>query len=75
VFQTEVWLDGKKIESPALPTEFTTRRLEVCWKYPLAKGKHSVRVKVLNPDERYDIRGLAYIVFSDAPAKDAFLMP
>ena len=69
-FQTEVWLDGKKIGSPDLPTDFTTRRLEVAWKYPLPKGKHSVRVKVLNPDDRYEIRGLAYIVYSDAPAKD-----
>lgn len=69
IFQTEVWLDGKKIESPALPTDFTTRRLELTWKYPLPKGKHSVRVKILNPDDRYEIRALAYIVFSDAPAK------
>jgi len=75
VFQTEVWLDGKKIETPALPTDFTTRRLEMCWKYPLPKGKHEVRVKVLNPDDRYDIKGLAYIVFSDAPAKDPFVQP
>jgi acetyl esterase/lipase len=70
IFQTEVWLDGKKIGSPDLPTDFTTRRLEVAWKYPLPKGKHSVRVKVLNPDDRYEIRGLAYIVYSDAPARD-----
>ncbi len=75
VFQTDVWLDGKKIESPVLPTDFTTRRLELTWKYPLPKGKHSVRVKVLNPDEKYEIRGLAYIVFSDAPAKDPFVLP
>ncbi|HEY4207500.1 MAG TPA: ADP-ribosylglycohydrolase family protein [Puia sp.] len=73
VFRTEVWLDGKKIESPDLPTDFTTRRLELTWKYPLPKGKHSVMMKVLNPDDRYEIRGLAYIVFSDAPAKDPFL--
>ncbi|HVW60990.1 MAG TPA: ADP-ribosylglycohydrolase family protein [Puia sp.] len=72
VFRTEVWLDGKKIESLALPTDFTTRRLELTWKYPLPKGKHTVQVKVLNPDDRYEIRGLAYIVFSDAPAKDPF---
>lgn len=75
VYQAEVWLDGKKIESPALPTDFTTRRLELTWKYPLPKGKHSVRVKLLNPDEKYEIRELSYIVFSDAPAKDPFAQP
>jgi len=75
VFQTEVWLDGQKIESPALPTDFTTRRLEICWKYPLPKGKHTVQVKILNPDNRYEFRGVEYIVFSDKPAQDPFVQP
>lgn len=70
VFKTEVYLDGTKIESPELPTDFTTRRLEVSWKYPLPKGKHSVRVKILNPDSRYPFRNLEYIVFSDQPISD-----
>jgi hypothetical protein len=69
-FQTEVYLDGKKIESPTLPTDFTTRRLEMTWKYPLAKGKHNVVVKILNPNNRYEIRNLEYIVFSDKPFKN-----
>ena len=69
-FQTEVYLDGKKIESPRLPTDFTTRRLEVSWKYPLPKGRHNVLVKILNPDRRYEIRNLEYIVFSDEPHHD-----
>jgi hypothetical protein len=70
VFKTEVYLDGKKIESPELPTDFTTRRLEITWKYPLPKGKHSVLVKILNPDDRYPFRNLEYIVFSDQPVSD-----
>jgi hypothetical protein len=73
VFKTEVYLDGQKIESPALPTDFTTRRQEMSWKYPLPKGKHTVQVKILNPDNRYDIRNLEYIIFSDQPAHDPFL--
>ncbi|MBS1562735.1 MAG: hypothetical protein JST39_00045 [Bacteroidetes bacterium] len=75
VFRTEVWLDGQKRESPSLPTDFTTRRLEVSWKYPLPKGKHTVQVKILNPDNRYEIRGLAYIVFSDKPVHDPLAQP
>jgi len=66
-FKTDVLLDGKKLESPVLPTDFTTRRLEVSWKYPLPKGRHKVVVKILNPDDRYEIRNLEYIVFSDKP--------
>jgi len=75
VFQTEVYLDGKKIESPALPTDYTIRRLEVSWKYPLQRGKHTVLVKILNTDDRYDIRNLEYIVFSDKPVKRSLLQP
>jgi hypothetical protein len=66
-FRTDVQLDGKKLESPVLPTDFTTRRLEVSWKYPLPNGRHKVVVKILNPDDRYEIRNLEYIVFSDKP--------
>jgi len=40
------------------------------WKYPMQKGKHKVVVKVLNPDSRYEIRNLEYIVFSDQPIAD-----
>jgi hypothetical protein len=72
-FKTEVYLDGKILESPTLPTDFTTRRLEVSWKYPLNKGKHTVLVKILNPDDRYDIRNIEYIVFSDKPATTSLL--
>lgn len=75
VFKTEVYLDGKMLETPTLPTDFTIRRLEITWKYPLPKGKHTVLVKILNPDERYDIRNLEYIVFSDKPSNYSLLRP
>ena len=74
-FKTEVYLDGKGLESPVLPTDFTTRRLEVSWKYPLPKGKHTVLVKILNPDDRYEIRNLEYIVFSDKPVSHSLRQP
>jgi hypothetical protein len=74
-FKTEVYLDGQKLESPTLPTDFTTRRLEVSWKYPLAKGKHTVLVKILNPDDRYEIRNVEYIVMSDQPAQQSLSGP
>lgn len=65
VFNTELYVDDKLIESPKLPTSFTTRRYEICWKYDLPKGKHKVLLKILNPsiEEKFD----AYeaIVYSD----------
>jgi hypothetical protein len=74
-FKTDVYLDGEKLESPTLPTDFTTRRLEVSWKYPLTNGKHTVLVKILNPDERYEIRNVEYIVLSDRPAQQSLSEP
>lgn len=73
-FQAEVYVDGQKIESPRLPTDFTTRRLELTWKYPLPKGKHTVLVKIANPDNRYEFRNLEYIVFADRPYQDPLTM-
>ena len=69
VLQTEVYLDGQKMESPKLPARFTTRRLEVSWKYPLPKAKHTVEIKVLNPDSRYGLKNLECISFSDQPVQ------
>jgi len=69
VFEAELYLDGKKIETAKLPTDFTTRRLELFWKYPLPKGKHTVKITILNPNKNYYVRGISYVVFSDKPAK------
>jgi len=67
VLQTELYVDGKVIEKPVLPANFTTRRYEVCWKYQLPKGKHIVRLKLLNPLKDHGIKGAEAIVYSDQP--------
>lgn len=65
VFETELYVDGKVVEKPRLPVNFTTRRYEVAWKYQLPKGKHSVKLKILNPSKDFTIRGVEAIVYSD----------
>lgn len=65
VFNTELYLDGKLIESPRLPVSYTTRRYEIAWKYQIPKGKHLVRFKILNPTEEYKIRITQAIIYSD----------
>ena len=67
VFNVEVYLDGKLIESPRLPVSFTTRKTDLAWKYQLPKGKHSVRMKILNPSKDYSIRASQAIIYSDKP--------
>ncbi|MBC7851658.1 MAG: ADP-ribosylglycohydrolase family protein [Chitinophagaceae bacterium] len=66
VFRTELWLDGKLIESPLLPASFTTRRYELCWKYGLPKGKHNVELRILNPVQGENVKASEAIIYSDA---------
>lgn len=62
----EVYLDNKLLETVDLPTNFTTRRTEITWRYNLKKGTHDVRLKLLNPKKGYHI-GLNYaIIYNDA---------
>jgi hypothetical protein len=53
------------IESPALPASYTTRRYELCWKYDLPKGKHTVRLKILNPSKEEEFNSSEAIIYSD----------
>ncbi|MDP4214105.1 MAG: ADP-ribosylglycohydrolase family protein, partial [Bacteroidota bacterium] len=70
IFEAAVYIDGALVETTKLPTNFTTRRYELFWKYPLTNKKHSVKIKVLNPDDRYRLNAEDYIVFSDKPANE-----
>ena len=65
VFKTELYVDGKLVESPDLPVSFTTRRHELCWRYQLPKGKHTVNFKILNPSKEHEIRLGDAIIYSD----------
>lgn len=67
VFNTELYLDGKLIESPKLPVSFTTRRYDIAWKYAIPKGKHSVKLKILNPSQTEKVRVADAIIYSDKP--------
>lgn len=67
VFDTELYVDGKVIEKAKLPVDFTTRRYELTWKYQLPKGKHSVRLKILNPSKDHELRWVEAIVYADKP--------
>ncbi|MDO3625646.1 ADP-ribosylglycohydrolase family protein [Mucilaginibacter sp. BT774] len=64
-FEVEVMIDGEKAETAKLPTNYTTRRQEICWKYRLANKKHSVNVKVLNPSKDYTLNSSEYLVYGN----------
>ncbi len=65
VFNTELYVDDKLVESPKLPASYTTRRYELCWKYDLPKGKHTVRLKILNPSKDEEFNSSEAIIYSD----------
>lgn len=65
VIEMEVYVDGSKVETARLPTSYTTRRYELCWKYQLENKKHTVKLKVLNNGSDYEIRTWDYLVYTD----------
>jgi len=68
-FEAEVYLDGRLTETVKLPASFIHRRYDLFWKYQLPKGKHTVRVKLLNPDEKHLVRMTKLLTFNDEPVK------
>ncbi|MBD2757664.1 ADP-ribosylglycohydrolase family protein [Spirosoma validum] len=68
-FNAELYIDGKKIETAKLPVNFTHRRYDLFWKYQLPKGKHTVRIKLLNPDSEHVVRLNEVLVYNDQPVK------
>lgn len=67
--KAELFLDGKLVETIALPANYTTRRYELCWKYQLPYQKHNIRIKLLNPDKEHPIHMNDIIVYSNASPK------
>lgn len=68
VFEMEVYIDGRKVETTKLPTNFTIRRHDLCWKYAMPNKKHEVKIKVLNPIDDSEVITSEYIVYDNKPA-------
>ncbi|HVX49781.1 MAG TPA: ADP-ribosylglycohydrolase family protein, partial [Chitinophagaceae bacterium] len=66
--QAVVYIDGVKSETANLPSDYTTRRYDICWKYGLDNKKHTVLVKIINAKEGYHLQPYDYIVYKDKPA-------
>lgn len=49
VLRVEMTIDNGQPETFGMPLDDRIRRQEVAWKYNLAPGSHSIRLKVLNP--------------------------
>lgn len=63
----KVYVDDQLVESPTLPLSFTRRRHELCWKYDLPKGKHTVRMTLPDLPADRNLEGLVALIYSDQP--------
>ena len=69
VFEAELHVDGELVETAKWPTNFTTRRFYLFWKYALDDGPHRVEVRLVNPTDDARVT-LESIVVYGAEAAD-----
>lgn len=67
VYNTELYIDEVLVESPVLPAAREPRRYDLCWKYDIPKGKHSAKLKILNPVAMQNFFVRDIIIYSDTP--------
>ena len=66
-FHVQMYIDNKLVETSDLPTVYIKRKNTPFWKYKLPKGKHIVKLKILNQTEDAAIELNDLIVYSDKP--------
>jgi hypothetical protein len=67
VAELEVFIDDQLDQTVKMPMKNASRRLEPVWKYQLTEGKHTVRVRWVNPDPAYEIRINDIMIYSENP--------
>ncbi len=69
VFNVEMYIDGKLVETSELPTKFTIRKPTPFWRYQLPEGKHTVRLVILNQTNTAEIQLDDLVVYASKPGK------
>lgn len=60
-----VYTDGVVTDTLSLPMMNSARKLEPSWSYQMSEGKHTIKLKWLNPDSGYEYRINDLIVYSE----------
>jgi hypothetical protein len=68
VYRLEIGLDDRAPVVVAMPVDDLVRRLEVAWAYKLDGGRHTLKLKLLNPRPDEAIRLDDLITYGDRPA-------
>jgi hypothetical protein len=64
-----VYTDGVVSDTISLPMMNSARKLEPSWNYQMPEGKHTIKLKWLNPDAGYEYRINDMIVYSENETK------
>ncbi|MFN8258478.1 MAG: ADP-ribosylglycohydrolase family protein [Bacteroidales bacterium] len=64
----EVYIDGQLVETAKLPTDFTTRRYEICWKYNLKPEEHQVKLVLKNARNESSVQLYQVLVYDQKKA-------
>ena len=64
-----VYTDGVVTDTISLPMMNTARKLEPSWNYQMPEGKHTIKLKWINPDKNYEYRINDMIVYSENEPK------
>jgi hypothetical protein len=67
VITADVFVDGQLAETVALPTAHTKRRYAPFWRYGLAAGTHTVRLKLRAPSPDLYLQLERVIVYDASP--------
>ncbi|MCD6598746.1 MAG: ADP-ribosylglycohydrolase family protein, partial [Bacteroidales bacterium] len=65
--EIEVYIDGVLYEKASLPSNFTKRRTDICWKYNLKPEKHTVKIKLINPKKNNHVYLNEILIYNNQP--------
>ena len=63
VLTAELFIDDQLIETSDLPTSFKLRKFIPFWRYQLPQGSHTVRLRIVEPNEEAHVRLTRAIVY------------
>ncbi|MEP7320939.1 MAG: ADP-ribosylglycohydrolase family protein [Saprospiraceae bacterium] len=63
--QMAYMIDNDNTALLTLPSDFRERRYELFWKYGLDKGPHTLHLKLLNKDPKFDVRVSEVLIYND----------
>ena len=63
ILEASFSVDGQDAGTFTFPTSFTTRRLELFWKYQLPDTKHKIKIVVKKVPDGYELKPTDYIIY------------